>query len=420
MRVMYLTWGEVPRLSSVYGGQVVFLVSALQKQPEIENVTLLSAYPMIHSGMAREKWRYKHQLSAIRDKIGRANFLTRRIPVPPVGVHPKRWQLPFFTTGQHKYLADAIKSRDVDVVQCRSYVATHLALETREMFGLSYKIGFDARSLLPEEGVVSGRWALGDKDFTFWKEREKQMLAEADFSTAVSKPMKAGYERIGARRVDLINLNVSVGNLDEKLIADTSRLDKGEPVIAYSGFLSDKTWHKPLDLWRVFDSFRKHCPGAKLLVITKSNPEHLTESLRNTNMAHLLDAIHFTSASSPAEVVNLLHSADLSVLSYFHPQNDFEKALAEPVFGTKSAEYLCVGLPIIVNSYIGGVREYIQELNAGVAYDPANLLSAEDVATLLRQSRDRLSISQSARPDFSIDENAARLVRIYGEVLGQT
>lgn len=413
MRVLYLTWGEVPRLSSVYGGQVVEVVAALQRHPRIEHAALIAGFPMIHSGIVREKWRYRQQLKAIRDRLGAENFITRRLPVPPVGVHPKPWQLPFFTAGQHAFLARQIRRHRADVIQCRSYVATYFALEVRARYGLDVKVVFDARSLMPEEARLSGRWSAGSAAYRFWKDAEAAMLAAADVSNAVSQPMRDRFDALGARRTALIYLNVDVQNLDEGRIADTSRLDAGAPIVAYAGYLAENSWHNPTNLWRAFAALRKHCPGARLLLITKSGHAALRSSLGASGFADLNGAITFTSAASPAETVRLLQDADLSVLSYRTPGNAFERELAEPVFATKSAEYLAVGLPLLVNRYCGGVRDYVLSRDAGVAYDPETGPSAEEVATLLRQSRERLRISRMARDDFSLAENADRLARLY-------
>lgn len=413
---MFLTWGEVPRMSSVYGGQVVEVVAALQAQPSIDHVSLVSGYPVVHSGIVREKWRYKDQLAAIRQRIGADNFSTRRIPVPPVGVHPKPSQLPLFTKGHHGFLASKIRAQNIDVVHCRSYVATHFALETRMRFGLNFKIVFDARSLMPEEATITGRWGVDDPAFAFWKTREAEMLAQVDLTVAVSEPMRIRFERLGAKRTALIHLNVAINALDMARISDTSRVQAGAPVMAYCGYLGEATWHRPGNLWRVFRSFQVHCPDAKLLVITKSNHAVLRESLRAHGGEEAVAATTFVSAPTPRDTVALLQDADLSVLSYLSPSDAFEEDLSETGFGTKTAEYLAAGLPVLVNRYCGGARDYVLAQNAGVAYDPQTLLSAGDVAQMLSLAWDRVRISQEARSDFGLEDNAARWCTLYGQI----
>ncbi|WP_208417491.1 glycosyltransferase [Sphingopyxis panaciterrae] len=413
IRLLYLTWGEVPRMSSVYGGQVVDVVAALQHHPRVEHAALVAGYPLIHSGMVREKWRYRHQLAAIRARIGAENFRTRRIPVPPVGVYPKPHELPLFFFGHHAFLAEEIRRHRANVIQCRSYVAALFALRVREHYGLDIKVVFDARSLMPDEACISGRWSRESDAYRFWKEQEKQILATADVSNAVSKPMQDHYDRLGARKTALIHLNAKVDHLNEARIADVSRLDAGAPLLAYAGYLHEGTWHDPRNLWAAFAGFRRHCPNARLLVITKSAHAQLRAGLAAEGLDGLADAISFTSAESPAETIQLLQNADISVLSYRTPANEFERELAEPVFATKTAEYLAVGLPLLVNHFCGGARDYAISRDAGVAYDPATGPTADQVATLLRQSRERVRISRTARSDFSVTDNAGRLVSLF-------
>jgi glycosyltransferase involved in cell wall biosynthesis len=222
---------------------------------------------------------------------------------------------------------------------------------------------------------------------------------------------------LGAKRSELIYLNVDTDALDEGKMRDTSRIDAGAPILVYAGYLAEGTWHDPLNIWQVFASFRTHCPGAKLTVITKSNHGVLKQHLVEHGFSKLIDAITFTSAASPSETVKMLQDCDVSVFGYRTPKNAEELALAEPVFATKTAEYLCAGLPVIVNDICGGARAYVQEKNAGIAYNADTLLSAEDTASVLRQSRDRQSISATACSDFSLTMNAARLVEHYKELI---
>ncbi|WCE68579.1 glycosyltransferase (plasmid) [Sulfitobacter faviae] len=366
--------------------------------------------------MIREKWAYRHHTSAIRSLIGTENYTTRRIPVPPVGVHPTARQLQFFTTAQLGALARQIARTRADVVRCRSYVATHLALLVRQKFALSFKIVFDARSMMPEEGVLTGRWGAYSSDFAFWKAREAQMAAQADLTLSVSEPMRQNFAKIGARHSALSYLNVPLKTPDDSAVSDISRLDAGTPVMAYAGYLADGSWHVPANLWQVFASFQSHIPRAKLLVITKSSHSALTRSLAQSQFSHLQSCVSLTSANSPTEVVQLLAGADLSVLSYRTPENEFETEMSLATFATKTAEYLSVGLPVAVNRYCGGAASYAVGHDAGVAYDPYEGLTAAQANTLMRQARERPRISAAAQKDFNVDENTDRFVQLLKDL----
>jgi glycosyltransferase involved in cell wall biosynthesis len=413
MRLIYLTWGEVPRMSSVYGGQVVRVISALQQQPQIEKAKLLAGYPIVHSGLLREKHRYGAQLKVIRSAIGGDNFIRRHVPVPPVGIYPSQRQLHFFFVGQVARIAHILRRERPDVVHCRSYLAARMALLVRARYRFTYKVIFDVRSLLPEEAALTGWWDYGSDTFRAWKAIEKELLNTADLSLAVSLPMQRWFDDLGAKRTGLIYLNVETSAVDAAALRDTRRLDAGAPVLAYAGHLAEGSWHEPINIWKVFSSFRSFVPSAQLTVITKSSHAKLKAHAAANGFADLLDATTFTSAASPVETVRKLQGADLAIFGYRDPVTVQERTLAETVFATKTAEYLCAGLPVIVNSVCGGARDYILQKNLGVAYDTETLLTRDDVDTLLRLSRDRETISQVSRSDFSVTENAKRLVELY-------
>lgn len=418
MRLIYLTWGEVPRMSSVYGGQVVRVISELQQQPQIKTAKLLAGYPIIHSGLFREKHRYGEQLKAIKAAIGGNNFIRRHLPVPPVGIYPNQRQLPLFFVGQLARVGRILRRENPDVVHCRSYLAARMALLARARYGFTYKVIFDARSLLPEEAALTGRWEYGSETFKAWKAIEKQLVDTADLSLAVSLPMQRWFDDLGANRTGLIYLNVDTSAVDAASLRVTTRLDARAPVLAYAGHLEEGSWHEPINIWKVFASFRSFEPGARLTVITKSSHSKLKAHAAASGFADLLDAITFTSAASPRETVRILQDADLAILGYRDPVTAHERALAESVFATKTAEYLCAGLPVIVNNVCGGARDYVLQKNLGIAYSPEALLTREDVDTLLRLSRDRAAISQVSHSDFSMIENARRLVGLYESLLG--
>lgn len=418
MKILYLTWGEVPRMSSVYGGQVVGMLENLQKHKLIDKAVLLAGYPIVHSGMVREKHRYPDQLRQIKDAIGPDNFLTRRIPVPPVGIYPKPWQMPFFLLGQVHFLSHRIRSMAPDIVHCRSYLATYLAVLARRKSRGRFRIVFDARSLMPDEAVISGRWDVDTKSYNFWKKIELDLLHEADATLAVSAPMKEWYDNIGAKRTEILHLNVDTDLLDAKLMSCVDRLNQGAPILSYAGYLSEDSWHDPVNLWSVFASFRQHVPKARLLVITKSNQEALKRGMVKSGFEHILPYVRFSTAASPRETVGQLQLSDLAIFSYRTPRTDFELKMSEPTFATKTAEYLCAGLPVLVNRHCGGARDYVLSRDAGVAYDPQTPLARQEIDTLLRQSQNRPRISKIAYADFSVVENSKRLVSLYRSLTG--
>src|SRR5690606_13427065 len=158
MNIVFLSWGEVPRLSSVYGGQLVNVVKAVGQQADVQSSRLIAGVPLIHSGMLREKWRYREEINSIQRLLGPNNFIRRRLIVPPVGIYPKESQLKLFKLGQMQSMIALLGKLKPDILHCRSYLATYMAHEWRNASGLKYKILFDTRSYMPDEAIQRSRW----------------------------------------------------------------------------------------------------------------------------------------------------------------------------------------------------------------------------------------------------------------------
>jgi glycosyltransferase involved in cell wall biosynthesis len=410
-----VTWGEVPRMSSVYNGQVVNVIRELKKANPAYEIKLLAGVPFIHSGMFREKLQYKHQVRKIRDALGAENFIWRNILVPPVGVSPKRWQLPLFFAFQKRALRKLLSEFKPDILHCRSYVATWIAHELRQTTGQKFKIVFDARSYMPDESVVSGRWALGSADYNFWKNTERALLANSDVTIAVSGPMKKHFDSLDVKRCEIVYLNVDC------VEASNSKLKIGQnasPIFAYCGYLGAGGWHDDAELWKIFTSARLYFAKAKLLLITKSNHRNVEKSLSGSDNTEISPFVEITSSDSPLDSLKLLKDCNFGILSYRKPKNDHEIWLADGVFATKTAEYLVAGLPVIVNKYCGGASDFVIKNDCGICYDPEVGILPLDVIKLKELSCERDRISALAIKEFSAQNNAIKLTHMYKGMMG--
>jgi glycosyltransferase involved in cell wall biosynthesis len=415
MRILFVTWGEVPRMSSVYNGQVVNVIRELKKLNPSFEIKLLAGVPFLHSGMFREKLAYKDQVKKISDAIGAENFIWRSIFVPPVGVSPKRWQLPFFVAFQMRALRRLISNFKPDVLHCRSYVATWVAHKVRNEMGLDFKIVFDARSFMPDECIVTGRWTLNSPDHRFWIETERRLLAKSDVTIAVSGTMKAHFETISVKRCEIIYLNVDCVDVPET--PNLTYKPNNPKILAYCGYLGSGGWHDDAELWRLFRSVRIHIPNARLVLITKSSRRNLETILNKPENSDIKDHIQITSAESPADCLTILRTCDIGLLSYRNPVNTQEIKLAHSVFATKTAEYLVAGLPIIVNKYCGGAKDFVMKNDCGVFYDPEIGVTSQDVVKLEKFGHDRDRIRILAIKEFAAHNNATKITNIYREIL---
>jgi len=418
MKIMFLSWGEVPRLSSVYGGQLVNVVKNVGQHESVEDSYLVAGMPLIHSGLVREKWRYGKELSSIRNLLGSGNFFRRKLIVPPVGIYPTEAQIGMFKLGQTKSMIKWLRKRKPDILHCRSYLATYMAHEWRNASGLDFKILFDTRSYMPDEAIQRECWAEGSPDHQFWRKTEARLLRDSDAVNVVSEPMRTRFIGMGAdpSRVHLIHLNVEAPE-EEKVQGLGIVRDGNGPLFCYCGYLDYAGWHHPNNVWQLLDRLATLRNDARFLIITKSSHTMLAADLRNKGLDYLREKIVFTSAVSPSECVRIMQGCDAGLLSYYTPKSELEFEMARGVFATKTAEYLFAGIPVLVNKICGGAAEFVEEHNVGVSYDSPESLNDSDISRLLGHKSNGNRLQALAKEKFDIEHNSRRLCSIYSDML---
>lgn len=420
MNIMFLSWGEVPRLSSVYGGQLVNVAKTIGLDDRVDQVTLVAGMPLIHSGLVREKWNYGKQLTAINNSLGKDNFLRRYLLVPPIGIYPKESQIKLFMLGQMQSMVAILKERQPDILHCRSYLATYMAHEWKRISGLDYKIVFDSRSYMPDEAIKRGRWSEGSSDHKFWRQTEKQLLRDSDAINVVSEPMRTRFIGMGADpdKVHLIHLNVTepVYQPSENKSASKNLNNQGM-LFCYCGYLDYNGWHHPSRIWEIFDQVASLRDDAKLLIITKSSHAMLKADLSTRGYGHLIEKIEFTSAESSTECVRIMQDCDVGLLSYFSPETELEIEMSKGVFATKTAEYLFAGIPVLVSDICGGAADFVKAHKAGFAYNDQEKLNQADIDILLQYKKDQERLITLAKDKFDIMQNANRLISIYETII---
>lgn len=416
MRILYMTWGERPEIAGVYGGQVVDLVHHLQEHPKIEQIKLLVGAPVIYRGMRHGKYKFRMERDKIRALLGEETLIARRTVTAPVGVFARKRDLPFFAFGHIRWGCQMIRQMQPDIVHCRSYVATHMAHRLRDAGGFDFKIVFDPRGFMPEEAIVSGSFADGSPDYHFWKEEEKRLSQRSDAVITVSETMRLDFEAMGGQNVTTIYLNAPI---DDNASDAVDRLQKDGVTLCYCGGLSGQTWHHPDRLWQLFGALKDRLPGSKLKVVTRTDHDGLRKDFLKHFSGQFGDDLTLAQAASPAEVVRLMQSADLGALSSFTPSAKADEKVAYSIFGTKSAEYLAAGLPVLVNSVCGGAAIFVKEHKAGLVYDadaPLEGVSAEDLLALTGKKQEMRTL---ARTYFGLENNAQRLVDLYQKLLSK-
>ncbi len=400
MKIMYLTWGETPRSYGVFDSQVIGqFVETMALLPGSQSL-FVSGVPLIHSGLVRERLRYANELKKVKSKLGPTPFEWVTVLMTQNVVVPSRRTFDWIYAGAWHRLRTVLERFEPDIVHCRSYHAAWAALQARRRFGGRYRIIFDARGLFPEEVALKRRYADQSPDYLYLKGVERALLDECDVTVAVSDTMDEHFRALGARQVEVVYLSASYARLRaarERTGAAKQRLE-----FCYVGALSEDTWHKPSSLARIFARLKADFADAKLTIVSTSSHGAIRPHFVQWPEAD----VEITSTKTNEELKRYLLRADLGLMSYFEPTTPREVMLADMVMAVKIAEYLCAGLPVIVNRYCGGAARVIAQHALGVVYDPG-MLAALDVKRIRQLvdepgARDRISGTACKLFDYTV------------------
>jgi glycosyltransferase involved in cell wall biosynthesis len=406
-KIVYLTWGETPRSYGVFGSQVIrqFKENALLSPDD--QFHFISAVPLIHSGLIREKLKYSKELQHVKEELGDISFSWIPIYASQNIVYPTQFTFKFMHLGAQWHLKNLFNKIKPDILHCRSYHAAWAALSVKKKYNLDYKIIFDGRGLWPEEIALKKGYHENGKEFLFLKSIEQQLLKECDISVAVSDTMKNHYIQLNAQRTECIYLSSSVKQLTPIKI---SKKNNERITFCYVGALSENTWHKPQELARLYSHLQTIFIDVKLIIVTTANHDELKPYFHKCKNAD----ITFTSTKTLLELKNILNQVDIGIMSYFIPHSKREMLLSKMVLAVKTVEYLAAGLPILSNKYCGGASYLIQEHKVGISYNPNTFseLTKDSINTLLTTNTISRCVTL-AENQFDYCVNAEKYNKIY-------
>ncbi|PTO78185.1 glycosyltransferase [Vibrio splendidus] len=410
MKVTYLTWGETPRSYGVFSSQV--LGQFIQNSKIIDNADceFVSAVPIIHSGLIREKFSYRNELRSVKSKLNNSEIEFTCLPIFTTQnfVNSTKTTFGKLHGGAHKRLANHFFKRMPEIVHCRSYHATYAAIKVREEYDFNYKVIFDARGYWPFEVSLKKNQNLDSSDLAYLKGIEKFCLNNSDQIIGVSDTMSEYFKSLAKTPVETVYLSADtsvLGSLERNLKLNEKKKIK----FCYLGALSPNTWHRPKELADLYNRLRELVPNCSLMIITTSKIDDFSGYF-----SHCGDGeVTYHSSSDILELKSLLKKCDIGLMSYFIPKDYIQKILADSVMAVKTAEYLVAGMPMIVNQYCGGARVLLEKYKLGLSYDPENLetINSDDIEKLL--TIDLNNLQYKARKCFDIELNSYKYVSIY-------
>jgi glycosyltransferase involved in cell wall biosynthesis len=307
-------------------------------------------------------------------------------------------------------------ARRPQIVHARSYLPAAAAALATALSPSRPRLIFDVRGLLGEEYVDAGHWSPTSFRYRLLKQVERRLFSAARGVVVLTERHRRWLHeeaRLLDRRtpIEVIPCCVDVDRF-RALPGDRARarerLGAGERfVLTYSGTLG--SWYRAADMARLFSAVRSRRP-ALFAIYSHSDPTEIQAALRSLGVP--ADDVRVM-AIAPVDMPRFLAGADAGV-SFITPC--FSKLGSSP---TKVAEYLAMGLPVVMNRGIGDSDILMNETRAVV---DAGTLEAHEI----HRAADRLLELESsaaaearrvATENFALGEvGVARYKRLYERV----
>lgn len=314
-----------------------------------------------------------------------------------------------------------VKSSQIDLVHCRSYIAADIGLRLKHEFGC--KVVFDMRGFWADERKDSGAWNVNNflykRLYANYKNKERKFILDSDAIITLTKAAKneiLSWDYTQNKKLSIATIpccadmeHFSLTSPEQKIAARNKlAIPTNSFVLSYLGSIG--AWYMLDEMLQLFKLLLAKNPNSIFLFITHSDPELILTKLVDYHIER--QQLKIISASR-SEVPLFLKASDLNV-SFIRCV--YSKIASSP---TKNAEVLATGVPILLNSGIGDVDELAA---LGVGYSVSDFTHGEltkavdNIDTLMRL--DPQIIRQSVAINYDLQHAISVYNSVYNEVLG--
>ncbi len=427
-RIIYLIALENILDNAIFENQVKKLLLRIQgsksRRVELTIVCFFPWFELTRRGVYSNFRKYRDSIDRLRNELAGKGVGLELVPtpIPSAFFNMGPILLAFLALWAVPALWYKMFRLRAQVVHCRYYYAAFLALLTRRLTRGLFKVIFDVRSLLPEQGVVNRNWSVGSIDFRSWKAIERWMFKYADLSVAVSPVM--------ASRIKEENQGVTVEAIPNFVDLDTFKPDpvkrdktrkelgiENRKVIVFSGTIGGRyPAGRIAEALQIF--FKLFGSASFFLMLSPSDEKRLAplaSALASIGLKRDEDWICLKVRA--VEVPIYLNAADWSLLVLADflsgenapPRDDY-------VFPIKFAEYLALGLPILTHPSNRGIIGMLKKYGVGSELDFSS--TPEKLRARLEENEDQMRkrCLKAARNDFSLSRFARRYASLYREL----
>ena len=310
-----------------------------------------------------------------------------------------------------RFAAGLARRNGINVLHARAHVPMAMALLATRL--VHAKLIFDIRGLMAEEYSDSGIWTEKSLPFRLVKRLERAGIARADQIVVLTGRLRDWLVARKLKREEQIKVIPCC--VDFHRFADTesfTRNGSNRFEVVYAGSLVGL--YLVEEMGRFFKAVKAQRPNAFLRILSVSPPKQGADALKRAG----LDEGDFEiTAVAPHDVPRHLSHAQLGVS---FRKSAFAQIAASP---TKIPEYLAVGLPVVCNSGIGDMDDFVEREGVGVvlrSFDEAAYQEAASHALALADDENFRSRAQGvARQHFDLEKVGGRsYVELYRCLIG--
>jgi glycosyltransferase involved in cell wall biosynthesis len=279
---------------------------------------------------------------------------------------------------------------------------------------------FDCRGLLGDEYADFGHWGRDSFRYRLLKRVERVLFSRADGVVVLTERLKEWLLTEGRLisepdRIEVIPCCVDLDRFvlsEEQRVRGRQLLGAGDRfVLAYAGSLG--AWYSEDEMVQLFAAIRRRRP-ALFSVFSRSPADRVRAAMARHGVREEDVLIR---PAAPEEMPTYLAGADAAI-SFAQPR--FSKIAASPV---KIAEYLALGIPVVMNRGVGDGDELIDQVDAVI---DAGRLSPDDLdaaaarlSSLCSTPESRHRARAAARARFDLAEvGVARYQKVYRRLAG--
>ena len=308
-------------------------------------------------------------------------------------------------------------SKGVDLIHCRSYITTLVALELRKKYKIPFI--FDMRGFWADERVDGKIWSLNNfiykNIYKYFKSKEKEFLQYSDYTISLTENGKKEIE--SWKLLNQSKIKVIPCCTDETLFQTNNiknvrselGFSKDDFIVSYIGSIG--TWYMLDEMLDFFKCLQIKKPNAKFFFITKDNPRLILEKVKSKKIDPKCIKIK---PSSREMMPSYIGASNFSI---FFILPVFSKKASSP---TKMGEIMNLGIPIICNSGVGDVDEIMgKSMPELLVKDFSNKEYKRVIDLIINKNYkpNQESITETSQNYYSLKKGVEKYKAVYKSIL---